>query len=111
MVNSRAQQVRPTQQRGGVRHRCHAQAAELAQHQAVADEGLGLRVAPGVQVLHHQRARPALTQIGPNLLEQLIQAVWQETNALRTWSETFARLRLEPHANVAQDPDLAGTLS
>jgi hypothetical protein len=50
-------QVGPAQQRRAVRHRLQRQAAELAQHQAVGHEPLGLLVAPAVQVLDHQHAQ------------------------------------------------------
>src|SRR5262249_24528700 len=62
--------------------------AELTQHQAVANEVLGLRVAPVVQVLHDQqsqdhlhrrgrspglgRVRSAPTQVGFDVLKQVV---------------------------------------
>ena len=71
-----------------VRNRIQAQATELAKYQAVADEVLGLRVTPVVQVLHdqqpqdhfhwrgwsagHSRVWPTSAQIGFDLAEDLI---------------------------------------
>ena len=71
-----------------MRHGLEPKPTELAQHQAVADEVLGLRIAPVVQVLHDQQpqddfdgcgwpsglcaVRSAAAEIGFDLLEDLI---------------------------------------
>ena len=81
-------QVGPAQQRGEVRHGFQAQPTELAQHQAVAHEVLGLGIRPLVQVLNDQqpqddldrgrwppglgRVRSTPRQIGPELVEELV---------------------------------------
>ena len=49
------QQIGPAHQRGVMRHWVQPETAELAQHQAVTDEVLRLRVAPVVQMLHDQQ--------------------------------------------------------
>ena len=88
MHGLRLQQVGPAHQRGVVRYGVQPHSAELAQHQAVADEVLGLGVAPVVQMLNNQqpqdhldwcgwsaglsRTRPSSAQISFDLLEDLV---------------------------------------
>jgi hypothetical protein len=49
---------------GVMRHRLEPETTELTQHQAVADEVLGLGVALRVQVLDHQHAQDDLDRCG-----------------------------------------------
>jgi hypothetical protein len=88
MHRRRLQQIGPAHQCRVVRHRLEAKTTELAQHQAVANEVLGLRVAPVVQVLHDQqpqdhfngcgwppgsqRVWPTSAQIGFDLVEDVV---------------------------------------
>ncbi len=92
----RLEQLRPAQQGRVIGHPCQPQAAELPQHQAVADEVFGLGITPAVQPLDDQQAqhdlhrrrraaglagaRPAVSEVGADggkervVVEQLVQA-------------------------------------
>jgi hypothetical protein len=54
----------PADQGGVVGDALEVDAAELAQHQAVVDEGLGLGVAPGVEPHHHEHPEDDLDRGG-----------------------------------------------
>jgi hypothetical protein len=113
--------VGPAQQRRVVGHPLEINTAELAQHQAIADEVLDLLVAPAVQALDHEqaqddldrRARPAsrqavrraARQVGLDPAEDLIvveQAIELAQHRLEVGHE-LRHQREQRHRRVAID--------